>query len=65
MYDGETVNLILYALEEGMGVEEASGLCGVGPRAAYAWAAGRLPCSHVSSTGCRGHPKKEATGYLT
>ncbi len=27
MYDGETVELFPYALEEGMGVEKASGFC--------------------------------------
>ena len=34
MYDGETVELLPYALEEGMGTEKASGLCGVRPRMA-------------------------------
>ena len=32
--DGETVELLPYALEEGMGTEKASGLCGVRPHMA-------------------------------
>lgn len=40
MHDRETVELFLYAREEGMGAREAARLCGVSPHTARNWAAG-------------------------
>lgn len=43
MYDRETVELALLALEEGMTQKEAAELCGASRSAVKHWAAGRLP----------------------
>ena len=45
---GGTVELLPHALEEGMGTEKASGLCGVRPRTAYGLGCRRMLCSHAS-----------------
>ena len=47
MHDRETVELFLYAREEGMGAREAARLCGVSPHTAQNWAAGCLPHSYT------------------
>lgn len=43
MYDRETVELALYALEEGMTQREAAELCGASRASVGFWAAGRVP----------------------
>lgn len=43
MYDRETVELALYAPEEGMTQREAAELCGVSRASVGFWAAGRVP----------------------
>lgn len=43
MYDRDTVDLALYALEEGMTQREAAELVGASRTAVASWAAGRLP----------------------
>lgn len=50
MYDRETYELAMLALEEGMGCAEAAELCGASRRSVARWAAGRPP-----------HPRKAAT----
>lgn len=53
MYDRETVELALLALEEGMSTREAAELCGCSATSVSAWAAGRVPHERSGRIPCR------------
>lgn len=59
MYDRETVELALYAVEDGMSRREAAALAGCTVASLGRWPAGRIPHERAGGGGMSGRPRRE------